>query len=291
MAQILQPLLSLTLVLFMLGSLFEVALKLRLEDAWLSLRDGRFVMLSLLFSFIVGPAAAIFIVNMVPMPEPYAAGLLLLGLTPCAPFLPLVTEKANAAAAYAAAFILLSATGTLLVMPLVVPWLIAGLHADTQVIARPLLYLVLLPFALGVTIRRISEPFAEQCHPVVRKFTLFNIAIMLATAFLLNWEDMLSAFGTFAVAAQILYYPILGFGSYLCCASLPDEKRSVIVLGVCTRNVGAALAPLTTIADADSRSLTMCIMAAFITVPMGFAAANILARLSHARKRNMGTIE
>lgn len=114
---------------------------------------------------------------------------------------------------------------------------------------------------------------------------MVDIAIMLTVAFLLSWDDMMRAFGTLAVVAQILFYSLLGFGTYLCCASLTDDKRSVIVLGVCTRNVGAALVPLTTIDDVDTRSLTMCIIAAFVTVPVGFAAAGVLARLSHARTR------
>jgi len=61
------------------------------------------------------------------------------------------------------------------------------------------------------------------------------------------------------------------------------------VLGLCTRNVGAAAAPLLSVPGSDRRALVMCIVAVFVTFVIGFAAAHLLGRLDPARKPIAGS--
>ena len=49
-----------------------------------------------------------------------------MGMTPCAPFVPMVVERAKGDIGYTAAFILLSFVATIVVMPLAVPLMIEG---------------------------------------------------------------------------------------------------------------------------------------------------------------------
>ena len=52
-----------------------------------------------------------------------------------------------------------------------------------------------------------------------------------------------------------------------------------MVLGICTRNVGPALATLMGVADAPQGAITMCILAIFLgAILSGFAAAAMLKR-------------
>lgn len=280
MSDLLKYTLHVALVSFMLGSLVDVGLKLDVRDAWAALHDKRFVISSALLGFVVGPLLALFITRVFALPEPYALGLLLLGLTPCAPFLPLLSDVAKANPAYAAAFIVIAALGTIIVMPIAVPFVAPNLHVGAGVIARPLLLLVLAPFVVGIAVRGLSTRWADRCDPIVRKLVALNIVILLSVAVLQNWQDMLSAVGTWAIAAQFIYYCGLAVCSYGLSFGLPYDKRSVVTLGVSTRNVGAALAPLSAVPDADPRSSTMCILAACITLLVGFAVAKLLNRLA-----------
>ena len=50
------------------------------------------------------------------------------------------------------------------------------------------------------------------------------------------------------------------------------------MLGLCTRNVGAAVAPLLSVSGSDQRATVMCIMAVFITLAVGFGVATLLGR-------------
>jgi BASS family bile acid:Na+ symporter len=279
MSDLLKYTLHVALVSFMLGSLVDVGLKLDVREAWAALHDRRFVISSVLSAFVVGPLLALFIARALALPEPYALGLLLLGLTPCAPFLPLLSDVAKGDPAYTAAFIVIAALGTIVVMPIAVPFVAPDLHAGAGVIARPLLLLVLAPFAIGIAVRSLSKRWADRSDPIIRKLVAVNIVILLTVAVLQNWQDMLSAVGTWAIAAQFIYYFALAACSYALSFGLRYDKRSVVTLGVSTRNVGAALAPFSAVPDADPRSSTMCILAACITLLVGFAVARLLSRL------------
>jgi BASS family bile acid:Na+ symporter len=284
MIDMLQTLLGVTIAIFMAGSLLELGLKLDLRKAGSAFSDMRFMLMAVLWSFAIGPALAVLLARMLPLAEPYALGLILLGLAPCAPFVPLLSEKAGADLNHVAAYLLLASIGTLIALPLAIPVLAPQLSADARTIARPLVLFIALPLAIGIGIRLVANAFAEKAHPVVKKITAIDIAIMLAIVMVLYWRDFLSAVGSYAIGAQLLYYCLLAVGAYALAFGLSHEKRSTLVLGLCTRNVGAAMAPLLSVPGSDRRAMVMCILAVFITLVVGFGVAYLLGRLNPAAR-------
>ena len=91
---------------------------------------------------------------MLPLSPAHALGLMLLGLTPCAPFVPIMVNRAQGDVAYVPAVMLLAALGTVTLMPVAVPLLAASLSVDAWAIARPLLIMVMMPIALGIWLTR-----------------------------------------------------------------------------------------------------------------------------------------
>ena len=77
MADLLEKLLGVTIAVFMAGSLLEMGLKLDLKRAGHALRDVRFMVTAVLWSFAIGPALAILLARGMPLAEPYALGLIL----------------------------------------------------------------------------------------------------------------------------------------------------------------------------------------------------------------------
>src|SRR5512139_353072 len=142
MNDIMLVLLKISLVIFMAGNLLEMGLRLNPQDALRGLRNARFVALTLLWGFVLGPALAYGITRVLPLAAPYAVGLLLMGMTPSAPFLPMIVNRAKGDLGYAAAFMLLSALGTVLFMPFAVPMLVEGLTVSAWAIARPLIFVI-----------------------------------------------------------------------------------------------------------------------------------------------------
>jgi len=279
MASISQNLLSVTLVAFMVGSLLEVGLKLRLHEATAALRNLRFVAMSFIWAFGFCPLLAVLLSRLVPMAEPYGIGLILLGMAPCAPFVPMFAEKSGGDFGHLAAFMILAAIGTVIFMPLATPILLPGFKADTWTIARPLILYIAAPLAIGLSIRLAAETFAERMHPPVRKITGAVTLLMIALVSWIYGNEFLHTIGTFAVGAQLLFYAMAAGCSYLLAFGLPHGQRSIIALGVCTRNIGAAFAPVLAVPGLDKRVVVMVILAAPLTLGCAALAAWILGRV------------
>jgi BASS family bile acid:Na+ symporter len=177
------------------------------------------------------------------------------------------------------AFMLMAYAGTVALMPFMVPWLAKGFTADPWTIAKPLLFFIATPLVIGAAIRRVTETVAENAAPIVKKVTGVNTLILCGVLLWVYRGEIFSAVGTYAIGSQILYYALLGFASYLLGIGLSYEQKTPLVLGICTRNVGPALATLMGVADAPQGAITMCILATFLAAILsGFAAAAIMRR-------------
>lgn len=278
MIDILQKVLNVTLVIFMAGNLLEMGLKVKVRDTLGALGNRRFVSLTILWAFVLCPALAFVITKILPLAEPYAVGLLFLGMAPGAPFLPAVAAKAGGDLAYVGAFMMLTAAGTVIFMPLAVPVLIAGFSADPWTIARPLIFFIATPFAAGIAVQIVASRFAQKAHPIVKWITGVDTLIMLGVVLWIYAGDFVGAFGTFAIGAQILFTTLVTAGSYFLGAGLADKQKSVLSLGVCTRNIGAAIAPLFAAAGTDRRAIAMCVLGLPVQVIFAYGAARLMAR-------------
>lgn len=148
----LQKIMGVIIVVFMVGNLLEVGLKLRAAEAFAALRNARFVAVSLLWCFVLGPALAVLLTKIIPLSESYALGLVLLGLSPCSPAIPAMMRRSGGSLAYMSAFMLVAFAGTVVLMPFLVPWLAKGFTADAWTIAKPLLIFIMVPLLIGVAI-------------------------------------------------------------------------------------------------------------------------------------------
>src|SRR5512143_3869916 len=162
MEQVLQKIQAITIVIFMVGNLLEVGLRLQVEEAVAALRNVRFVVTSLLWCFVIGPALAVLLTKLIPLAAPYALGLVLLGMAPCSPAIAVMRKKSGGSLAYMSAFMLLAYAGTVALMPFMVPWLATGFTADPWTIAKPLVFFIAVPLVIGAAIRRAAEPTADK---------------------------------------------------------------------------------------------------------------------------------
>src|SRR5512135_3160456 len=178
MDTILHQIMGITIVIFMVGNLLEVGLRLNVAEAITALRNARFVVTSLLWCFVLGPALAVLLTKLIPLTGPYALGLVLLGMAPCSPAIPVMMRKSGGSLAYMSAFMLTAYAGTVVLMPFMVPWLAKGFTADPWTIAKPLLFFIVVPLIIGVAIRRAAEKFADKAAPIVKKVTGVNTLIL-----------------------------------------------------------------------------------------------------------------
>ena len=273
MSDILMILLKISLVIFMAGNLMDMGLSLKPQDALRGLRNVRFVVYTLLWGFVLCPGLAYVITRVIPLASPYATGLILVGMTPCAPFLPAIVNKAKGDLGFTAAFMLLTAIGTVAFMPFAVPLMVKGLTVSAWTIAKPLLLVVLLPLVAGMAILSASAPVASRIQPYVKKVTGIATIIMAVLAVIVYGKGLLGVTGELAVLSQVIFFLIVTTLTYWCGFGLQPEQKIVLSAGMATRNCGAALAPLLSMAETDQRAIVMVVLAIPLMAVFGFLAA------------------
>ena len=273
MSETLNTLLKISLVIFMAGNLLDMGLRLRLGTALVGLRNVRFVSFSLLWCFVLGPAIAWGLTRVIPLDPPYAMGLILVGLAPCAPFLPPMVDRAHGDMGYAASFMLLASVGMVATMPFAVPLLVEGLTVSAWMIAKPLLGVVLIPLVIGMVTLRRAPAYAERAQPIVKKITGVATIVMLGLCLIIYGQAFIGSAGSYATLTQVLFYAAVTAGSYALAFGLPQAQKSVLSLGVCTRNLGAAFAPLFAVAGVDERAIVMVALGVPLQTIAAFAAA------------------
>jgi BASS family bile acid:Na+ symporter len=216
------------------------------------------------------------------MEEPYGIGLLLLGMAPCAPFVPMMAEKARGDLAYTGAILVLTAVGTVVFMPFAVPLMAPSVTADAWAIGKPLVLYILAPLALGIAIKDRVPALAQAVYPAVKRITTLATVLMLAGMAIVYGRAVAGAIGSFAIGTQIIYCGALMAAAYRIGPGLAENQRSVLGLGMGTRNIGAAIAPLVAAAGTDPRALVMCVIAMPVTVGLAAIAARLFARRAAA---------
>ena len=270
-----EAVLKVSVIAFMIGNLLAVGLETDLKAALAPLRDLRFVVTATLLDCLFCPAFAWLISRLLPIAPSYATGLLLIGLAPAAPFLPMMVRRAGGDLAYTAAFMLIAAVGTVLLMPLAVPLIVPGL-VDPWTVAKPLLVLLFLPMAAGIAVKTVAPFVAVRLLKIVRPIASAATVLLLVAIGVRYFEGFVGAVGSYAIAAQLIYAVGLVLGAHALGAGMPAGQRSVLSLGACSHNLGAALAPLL-VTPPDPLAMVMVALAVPITLGVTYLAAGWLS--------------
>ena len=257
-----QAIVGMIAILYCVANLGSMGLELNLSKAMSSLRSSRLVTLTLVWSWIIGPAWAYSITKILPLSEPHAIGLLIIGLAPTAPLLPLLIRQARADMDVAAAMMPLAVVGTVVLMPLIAPLLIPGASVNSFTLARQLSLTVLLPLLAGVVTKVYASQVAVKIFPYFNKLAGLTSAGLVVFTVVLYGEEFLNALGSFAVAAQILWILVIGLVCYPVGFGMKQAQRSALALGVCSRNGGVTLVAFTAFPTQDPNVLVMLLLGA-----------------------------
>lgn len=261
-------------ILYCVANLGSMGLELNLSETVKALRSTRLVTLTLVWSWILGPLLALLIIKILPLSDAHAAGLLLLSLAPTAPMLPILIRKAKADMDISAAMMPLAVVGTVILMPIMAPYLIPGVSVSSLALAKQLILTVLLPLVVGVMMNVYIKNFAGKIFPYVKKLAGLTTIALLAFTVFMYWKELLDALGSYAVAAQVLFIVIIAFASYAFGFGMNQAQRSSLSLGICSRNGGAMFVAFAAFPVQDPNVLVMILLA----VPVPVIVWLILAR-------------
>ena len=97
--------------------------------------------------------------------EPFALGLLLLGLAAGAPFMPKIVGIAKGDLALSVGLMVLLMVGTTIFLPVALPLLVKGVQVNPWKIARFLVLLLLLPLIVGLFVKARAASLAARLRP------------------------------------------------------------------------------------------------------------------------------
>jgi predicted Na+-dependent transporter len=266
-----------SVLVFVVSCMAAAGLGLTVRALVAPLRRGRLVLVALLANFLIAPALAYALTVLVPLDRPYAIGLLLLGGAAGAPFLPKLVELAGGDVAFSVGLMLLLMVGSVVFMPLVLPFMIPGLAADPWPLLRPLLLTMMLPLAAGMAVRNRSERWSSLLRPVFAAVSNLSMLAAVLLLITLNFQAMLGTFGSGAAVVAVVFVVLSLSVGYL--LGGPDPAtRSVLGLGTGQRNIAAALLIATQNFAAEPGVVVMLLVSTFAGLAVLLLAARRFGR-------------
>ena len=236
---ILSKAVPITMLTFVLSSMLAVGLSLTVREILAPLRNYRLIVLALLANFALMPLAAHVITKLLRLDQPLGIALLLLGTAAGAPFLPLLARISKGNLAFAVGLMVLLMVVTVGYMPLVLPLLLEGVSVDPMKIGRSLVFLMMLPLAIGLLVRARLGRLAAKVQPSLSRVSILSL-ILIALLLITNMQNVLSLYGTRGVLASI-FFVAAGSGVGWVLGGPQSDTRGVMALGTAQRNIAAAL--------------------------------------------------
>jgi bile acid:Na+ symporter, BASS family len=276
--QFLQTTFAPLVLIFTVSNLATMGLQVKMPEVIVALRNKKSLALIFVWGWVVGPALGYLITKALPLAEPYVVVVLLASLAPCAPFLQQMVGKARGDMGFAGALIPLVAVGTVVLMPLMAPLLIMGVTINTWSLAKPLLLTILLPLMIGAVIRHYADTVANKIFPAVKGLALLSTLLTILWCLVIYGRGMLNTAGQFALLSMTLFMVGMGLITYRWGFGMKQNQRSVMALGMGTRNVAAVLAAALAIPNADPRIVVMTVMWTLWSVVLAALGAKIFAK-------------
>jgi bile acid:Na+ symporter, BASS family len=234
----LTELVSSTLIVFGFG------LRSTMRDASALFRHPLLLVRSLFAMNVLLPLIAALMVAMFALRPPIGIALIAVAVSPVPPFLPgqqlkLVTRQEYVLGLFGASSLL-----AIIVAPVSVA--LIGLLFTRQIsiapiaIAKIVALTVLVPFSLGMIVRRRAAALAERVSPIVGNVGIFLLVVAAVPVLLTTWSEMISLIGNGTLIALVAFTLVSLAAGHLLGGRNPDN-RTILALAAATRHPGVAL--------------------------------------------------
>lgn len=247
-------------LIFTVFNLAAMGFQVRMPEVMIALKNKKALALIFVWGWILGPILGFLICWLIPLEPPYVIVILLCSLAPTAPFLQQMVQKAKGDMGFTGALIPLVSIGTVIFMPLMAPVMIKGLTISALAIAKPLVTTILIPLLVGATIRYYWDAIATKIFPAVKLIAKLSTLLTIIWCLVLYGSSMMDTAGSYALLSMTIFMIGMAAITYYFGFGLKQTQRSVMALGMGTRNIAAVLAAALAIPDADPRIVTMVVM-------------------------------
>lgn len=257
---------------FVLVTMLSVGLDLRVDDVLASVGQRRLLARSALVNLVGVPALTVVALGLAPVSTEHAVGLVVLAVSPGAPFGPKLAELSDSDVAFASGLMVVLAVASVVTIPASLALLVpANASVDVLAIARTVVAVQLLPLLAGCGLRALSGSVAARVRPPMRRLStiLLLALVVLLTAVHAGAIGRLVGTGVIAVSAVVVAGSMLaGYA-----AGGPERpRRETLATTTTARNAAIALLVATTSFPApDVLAAVVAFSLVSVTVP-GIAA-------------------
>ena len=241
---------TLATLVFIITSMAGMGFSLTIPQIIAPLKNTPLVLLSLVANFVLVPVLVLALASALPLSEGLRIGLILAGMAAGAPFLPKLVQVAKGDLAFTAGLMVLLMVVTVLFLPLVLPFVLAGVQVDPWEIAKSLVFLMLIPLGIALFIRARYEEVAKGLLPTMTMATNLSLVVLFIGYFVPYFSEIVSVIGAGGIlAAALLIVGAVAVGYLLGGPGLGTRK--VLALGTGCRNLAAAFAVATSNFSSD----------------------------------------
>jgi len=254
-------------LLFVVGHMLAMGLSLTPRMIIEPLRDLKLLFLTFLANFIIIPAVVIGLTSVLPLPEDVAVGMTILALSAGAPFVPKLAKIAKGDVALSVGLMTALMVGTVVIVPLVLPFILTGTTMSPWDVAKPLVVLMLLPLGIGLVLRRFFETLAEDAAKILNRVSSASLIILTFLFIFGYWNEILNVTGTGAVLFAVLFISLALVIGYLL-GGRQSGVRRMVGLATAQRNIEAAIVIASVNFVYRPQVEASIIIAALISLPM-----------------------
>jgi predicted Na+-dependent transporter len=255
---------SLALNLFVITSMLAMGMSLTVKQILNPLRNVRLVVLVLVGNFILVPALAYLLTVILPMGQAQTTALILVGACAGAPFLPKLAQMSKGNLALSVGLMVMLMVVTIIYAPLVLPLLLQGAQVDAGAIAQSLIFLMLLPLAIGLLVKWRYSDTAADWQPHLSQASTYSLMVLIVDALLLQFRNIIGAIGSWLILGTFLLVVGALVIGYFSSFGSDAANRKVAALGTGQRNLSAAL--LVGASFGDPETLVMTLVACLVLV-------------------------
>lgn len=259
---------------FVLSTMFSMGVKLSVSQLRDALRQRHLLTKSLLVNLVAVPLVAYLLVRTIPVGAGYATGILLLAVSPGAPFGPKLAEISDSDVAFASGLMAVLCLLSVVTIPGSLVLLVPGdVVVDPLAIGRMVLVIQFVPLLAGVGVSFYRSSLADRVYPPVQRVSDVSFVGLIVLLLVVYSDDMASLVGTGALGISAIAVGVSLWLGYAL-GGPARSTREVLATTTAARNAAIALFIATT-GFSNPGVLTVVLAFSFI----GVVASGVLARL------------
>ena len=265
MEVILQQLANLSVLVYIVTTMLSMGLSFTPKEFLEPLKNKSLILKSLSVNFILVPIFAFIILQLIPLQQGLAIGLILMATAAGSPFMLKLVQFMKGDIKFAVGLMLILSLVTLIYMPVMLSILLPGVSVNHISIATSLLVLIVLPLLCGTVVKSRYNKIAKTIQPTFNQISNIFIFIVMIIYLVLNYQEFIAVFGTGALIASLIFILAAFLAGYFLGGPSKNTKP-VLGLGTSMRNSSAAFVVAVTNFSSEYDVMAMIIVVYMLSI-------------------------